>query len=521
MKFFNRGTILPFSDPIVKVFPHHALASGILQSNEHNMPLLFNEYIQLVFDSTVNRMDFSVSLYIQSYIKDIPLTFFSLIDREFVKESYKDYNVFLRSCIDKGYYIYCIVDTYYISAYRKCYMKRHMLHDITIYGYDKKEGIYYTGDCFVNGIYTKEIISEREIEEGLSILDTDDWLDGIVLLKANENPYRGIGYDTKSLKEEIDNYLNGEASGYISIAEYRRRIPEFYHYGMEVYDSMVQYLYDIRSENEHIDLRLIAVLLEHKKVMLYMAENLYQSSLLRNIKDNRKNFNELIDRIKNCELLMAKYNVEKNPDSISDIIAILREIQNMDRNSMGVFRESVSDEFLRPKTGVDDISEVEFVGDDKKTSGDWYLSYGKAGYHIIGSEKKLPDYMGDDGYKTCSAVYVLLKTAAKEKTALVCHMDTGKRVAAYYLNSEELMLELKFSDENGHRVSFYFLDYDKLGRAQVVEILNIKTGQVMEKKQLEDFYNGIYLTYLLKGHVVIRIRRITGPDAVLSGIFFD
>lgn len=521
MNLFNRSTVLPFGEPLVKVFPHHALASGILQSNEHNMPLLLTEYIQLVFDSTVNRMDFSVSLYIQSYIKDLPLTFFSLINRDFIKEGYKDYNVFLRSCLDKGFYIYCIVDTYYISAYRKCYMQRHMLHDITIYGYDRKEGIYYTGDCFVDGRYTKEIVAEKEIREGLSILNTDDWLDGIVLLKSNENPYRGIGYDTKSMKKEIDHYLNGEASGCISIAEYRRRVPEFYSYGMEVYDSMVQYLYETRSENERVDLRLIAVLLEHKNVMLYIAEKLYQSSLLKNIEEVRENFHELIRKTKNCELLMAKYNIEKNPDNISDIISLLSDIQNMDRNSMLGLRDSISDEFLRPKFGADDISEAEFINDDKKTLGDWYLSYGRNGYHVIGSEKRFPDYLDKDGYITSNAVYVLLKTGAEEKTAPVYHMDSRRRVAAYYLNSEEFTIEFKFRDENEHKVSFYFMDYDRLDRAQVVEILNIKNGEVMEKRALEDFYYGTYLTYSLKGHMVIRIRRINGPDAVLSGVFFD
>lgn len=85
MSLFQQSIELPFADPFLKLYPHHALAAGILQNNEHILPLLLTDYVQLVYDKDVQRMDFSVSLYIQSYIKHIPLTFQSLVPREIVE----------------------------------------------------------------------------------------------------------------------------------------------------------------------------------------------------------------------------------------------------------------------------------------------------------------------------------------------------------------------------------------------------------------------------------------------------
>lgn len=521
MSIFNTKRILPFGESMIKVYPHHALATGILESNEHNLPLLLTEYIQLVFDHTVDRMDFSVSLYIQSYIRNIPLTFFSLIPREFVYENYKDYSVFLRNCIENGYYVYCIVDTYHIAAYKKCYMNLHMLHDLTIYGYDRKKGVFYTADCFVDGKHTRAEISEKELRNALAFSIADDWLDGFVLLKTNENPYRGIGYDTISIKKEIGHYLNGEPSGYISIAEYRRRIPQFYAYGIEVYDSFVEYLENVRSEQKGIDLRLAAVLLEHKKVMLYIAEQLYASSLLMDIDKIRNSFLELTEKIRNCELLMAKYNVNSTADGISEMIQLLRDIQIMDMKAMSLLQDSIQKQFLTIETEEEETSEVRFCGEDKKTGGNWTTSYGSAGYHVIGVKKQLPEYMKKDGYLTSNAVYVVLKNNVTERVAPVYGGENERRIAAYYLNGEELSVKISLKDDEEHRISLYFMDYDHLEREQVVEILHAGTGEVLDKRQIGDFYQGIYLSYYVKGEIIIRIRKINGPDAVISAVFFD
>ena len=69
-------------------------------------------------------------------------------------------------------------------------------------------------------------------------------------------------------------------------------------------------------------------------------------------------------------------------------------------------------------------------------------------------------------------------------------------------------------------VALYFLDWDNGGRVQEVELLD-GPGTVRDRFTVEQFANGKYLVIGLKGYARIRIRRISGQNAWLSGIFFD
>jgi hypothetical protein len=46
MSLFQQSIELPFADPFLKLYPHHALAAGILQNNEHIFPILLPHTIQ-------------------------------------------------------------------------------------------------------------------------------------------------------------------------------------------------------------------------------------------------------------------------------------------------------------------------------------------------------------------------------------------------------------------------------------------------------------------------------------------
>ena len=518
MSLFQQSIELPFADPFLKLYPHHALAAGILQNNEHILPLLLTDYVQLVYDKDVQRMDFSVSLYIQSYIKHIPLTFQSLVPREIVEHGYKNPVEFIRTSLEHGYYVYCIVDTYYIGAYQKCYHMHHMLHDMAIYGYDKKTREYHVADCFVDGKYKREIISEKELKDGLEIAYDKDWLDGFVLLKYNENPYRGITYDIEWIKKEIDNYLNGEPSGWVTISEYRRRIPWLYVYGIEVYDALEEYLEEKEKKREVLDLRLPAALLEHKKVMLKIAEQLHETGRLEAVSEVREVFEELMEMAKNMELLMAKYNTADG-GGLSALKELVRNIQAKDIAAMTLFQENIKDQAFRIIEGTS--AEVKFLEEDRNTGGNWKEEYGSQGYHVVGAEKQLPEYVAQDGYIIRNAVCVLLKMYAEGENVLFYNRQDNRRVQAYYLSAETFYIHICLADKDRHKISFYFLDYDRLQREQTVEVIHAGTGQVIDRKLLSDFHKGVYLSYEVMGAIILKITKINGPDAVISGVFWD
>src|SRR5439155_18886731 len=103
--------------------------------------------------------------------------------------------------------------------------------------------------------------------------------------------------------------------------------------------------------------------------------------------------------------------------------------------------------------------------------------------------------------------------------ALVQANNPFVRTVGYLRATQFLTVDMDFTDVQTHRVSFYFVDFEpRSNRAQRVEVVDPTTGQVFNREDLYNFQGGKYLTYDLRGHVQIRITRLAGVDAVLSGI---
>lgn len=513
---------LPFAEPLIDVYPHHALAFGILQNNIYDLPSLLTNYIQLVYDTRIDRMDFSFGLDILSYLKDIPLLFCHQIDRGFVHYNWKTFSRFLMNCINNGYYVHCLVDTYYIGAYEDCYMRNHLYHNITVYGYDEKNGVFYTADSFVHGRFVNREVTMTELDNSFFETRENDWLDGILLYRVKEDPYIGIGYDTRYMKDDIRNYIEGIPSGEISIKEKRRRIQDEYVYGIQVYDRLISYLEYVRDEDEVIDIRLISVLMDHKKILIHIMNQLHSIALLENIDENRQNVTSLMERLEAISGKMLKYNILKDMELLNDIMDNLRTAMENDYNVMEFFYETIQTApMLLEYKGEGKGNICIFEEKKKSLYGNWEKQYGSRGYHIIGLKKNLPEYIKEDNYIFRNAVYVLLRRQYGEEAALRAPDNKDERLIGYYLNGEEMSLEIKFEDDMEHRVTFYCVDYDRLERRQIVDVLDGATGECLHREEVECFHYGVYLQYRMKGHVVVRFRKIEGPDAVLSGVFFD
>jgi hypothetical protein len=81
---------------------------------------------------------------------------------------------------------------------------------------------------------------------------------------------------------------------------------------------------------------------------------------------------------------------------------------------------------------------------------------------------------------------------------------------------------------NDVRVSLYCLDWDPQDRIEDIEIFDAVTKERLGSIQrVENFQNGIYLTWNISGHVHIKVTWIPNADlndvdnAVVSGIFLD
>ena len=80
-------------------------------------------------------------------------------------------------------------------------------------------------------------------------------------------------------------------------------------------------------------------------------------------------------------------------------------------------------------------------------------------------------------------------------------------------------MDVDLTDGQTHDLELYFLDWDKQGRTEQVQISNASTGAVLSTQSISSFQSGVYLDYAVSGNIVITITKGAGTSNVLSGLF--
>ena len=167
-------------------------------------------------------------------------------------------------------------------------------------------------------------------------------------------------------------------------------------------------------------------------------------------------------------------------------------------------------------TGVINISIVD--GEDTTTQGSWKGVYGSQGYNVINSGVSYPSYA------TVSATGNYVYTWAANTTAVQALQDappgTGRIAACWYSNSS-FTVDVNLTDGKSHNIELYLLDYDSKSRGEQIQITNATTHAVLSTQDVSSFQGGVYMNYTISGNVLIKFTKLTGPNAVLSGLFFD
>ncbi len=95
------------------------------------------------------------------------------------------------------------------------------------------------------------------------------------------------------------------------------------------------------------------------------------------------------------------------------------------------------------------------------------------------------------------------------------------RVAATWYNNDTFTIDLNLAAGTAHQVALYSVDWGGTTRSQRIDILDAGTGATLDTRTVTGFNGGTYLVWTLSGHVTIRVTRTAGPNAVVSGLFFD
>ena len=184
---------------------------------------------------------------------------------------------------------------------------------------------------------------------------------------------------------------------------------------------------------------------------------------------------------------------------------------------------------------------AKFVKLDSTTSGNWGGVYGKDGYVLCnynggGVDKtNLPSYISSISYfrafggsakneNRLAPDPVLWASSTNDTRAASADSMNGEmRNAACVSNGDQTMtLTIGVKAEHDYQVALYFVDWDKQGRREAVEMMDATTLKLVAPVKIVDsFAGGKYLVFTYNKSAKFRFNKVRGETVTLSGIFFD
>lgn len=164
---------------------------------------------------------------------------------------------------------------------------------------------------------------------------------------------------------------------------------------------------------------------------------------------------------------------------------------------------------------------VRYLGTDDSTKGSWRNKYGSEGYDLTGRESQMPPARK---LKWSGGAIWTYQKQTDDPRALEFFQNETPQTARDRIASGRYGKEVVFTldaGETARRLSLYFLDWDQKKRVQEVEIQDPSNSKTLDKQTLSDFTGGRYLSWRVLGKVRVVIRRMSGVNAMISGIFID
>lgn len=337
------ANILPVVYPPIDAFPHHGAVFSMLFAREECKPWIYNNYIQTfsIKDMYGQKVrSGTVDFFFNQYgdwkyyeLKANPWIRTKVVPMDLF-DTYKiDIIQFLKKYIDQSNYCFFPIDRYYIPAYKHCYRKRHIDHDIFIYGYDDRKKLFYMSDNTAYK-YEQTTVKYEELSNSFySIIKLFHRHEkkffysekSIMLLKVMKNTevngknptYIKETYDINSSKilNDTKEYLLKDNYG----EKYRRS--EYYVYGIDCYDELEKFVCQYNIKN--IDFRGFYSFLQHKKLMLLRMEYL---NVNYNLSEQISEYRKLVNIFNIVISLILRYNT-KSENRVKDH-NILETIKN-------------------------------------------------------------------------------------------------------------------------------------------------------------------------------------------------
>ncbi len=168
-------------------------------------------------------------------------------------------------------------------------------------------------------------------------------------------------------------------------------------------------------------------------------------------------------------------------------------------------------------SAVPPTTSASLVKKDATTQGNWIGVYGGQGYDIEGTPASLPSYafVGTSGASTYTWSSSTTDTRGLENPG-----GSGRTATCWY-SATSFTIDVDLTDGQVHDLALYAVDWENAGRSEQIQLINAGTGGVLDTETISSFHGGVYLQWAVSGNVLIKATRLSGTNAVISGLFLD
>lgn len=312
--------ILQLESPDINVYPIFANPLAIMQMHQETKEWILCNFIQLCSNSeALNFYDFNY--------KFCPYLKIQRISKEYLLRMNIDVVKFIINSVAEGYYIYLLVRKKDIKAYKyeseASREQDRFAHDLLIYGYDITQELFYIADNFMDGKYSFQKCTFKELETAIKNIERDyeprlGFKGNIELIEFyNEEPQL---FNLKRVLDSFYDYILSRPTIMWNTIEFRNVYGEKkWYFGLECYDYILQQIYHMNPSNIYIqDFHLMW---EHKKHLRRLISFLIEKKYIID-----KTVTIQIDSIVKAALiarnLVLKYEISGKEDIKEKIVKI-------------------------------------------------------------------------------------------------------------------------------------------------------------------------------------------------------
>ncbi len=303
--------------PLIRTYQYNAFSEVIAKKHKSYNEWFANHFIQIMYYNNIEKCNKAIDFLVGCIFGSHDLLNVSLINRENLFKDISSCQECLHNVLSCNSYIYTFVNEYYIPN-RSAYQKYFYEHDILLCGYENGEYQYMGYDK--NKIFVKSSIN---IEQLYMALNVENEHFAIVELKDTDYIF-DINLFTFSLKQ----YLGSENSmlaldKYLDLSTYYGSFYDLYledvtSFGIKCYDKICKlfdWYNDISIHDDlysYYDIRVLHLLYEHKKSMLWKINYLIINDYLNSNNNLGNRYREIVMQAQIIERMGLKYLINRD-----------------------------------------------------------------------------------------------------------------------------------------------------------------------------------------------------------------